>query len=41
MLWTYLALAAGVLVLVNVLIVVVLMVASRMREAGRDYEQDL
>jgi hypothetical protein len=31
--WTYLALAAGVLVLVNVLIVVVLVVASRVRHS--------
>jgi hypothetical protein len=31
--WTYLALAAGVLVLINVLIVVVLLVASRARHS--------
>jgi hypothetical protein len=31
--WTYLALAAGVLVLINVLIVVVLVVASRARHS--------
>jgi hypothetical protein len=40
MFWTYLALAAGVLVLLNVLIVVVLMVASRFREP-RDEGNDL
>jgi hypothetical protein len=31
--WTYLALAAGVLVLVNVVIVVTLLVASRARRS--------
>jgi hypothetical protein len=34
--WTYLALAAGVLVLVNVVIVVALMVASRTRRDELD-----
>ena len=32
MVWTYLALAAGILVLLNVLVVVVLAVASRHRD---------
>jgi hypothetical protein len=36
MTWTYLALAAGVLVLLNVLIVVVLLVTSRVHRSEHD-----
>jgi hypothetical protein len=36
MTWTYLALAAGVLVLLNILIVVVLLVTSRVRRSEHD-----
>jgi hypothetical protein len=36
MVWEYLALAAGVLVLLNVLIVVVLLIASRARGPDGD-----
>jgi hypothetical protein len=38
MMWTYLALAAGVLVFLNVLIVVVLLVRSRVRHPEYDDE---
>ena len=39
MTWTYLALAAGVLVLLNVLIVVVLLVTSRVRRSEHDDDE--
>jgi hypothetical protein len=38
MIWTYLALAAGILVLLNVLVVVALAVASRPRDDGSEIE---
>lgn len=38
MVWTYLAIAVALLVLLNVIVVAVLLIASRPRDSGNEHE---